>query len=398
MENHPIPQDITSFQFKLIGDMTVKQFAYLAAGSIMAWIMFSIQILGVIKFPIAIFIFIAGFSMAFVPLEGRPMDTMIYLFLKALFVPNEYLFKKEGQIAILHISLNHVAKKRAPGSSSYEKLQSLLKNTTANIRPNNKLDEREMTFFESLSTFYFPKVPSQNYLNVALPKPERQKETKMEDLVPTDEAVIENDERILREQTETIKKELEAAKAKESLEKKTNNFPVVHQKVAELESRLEAALMEKGRLEKELALLSQRLNSQSQRVFAPGTFTLPKTQNVVSVPKSMSQTAGMPIVPEIPNILAGVVKDARGNILVNILIEVKDKDGNPVRAFKTNSLGQFSSATPLLNGIYTLEFEDPQGKQRFDKIELAAKGEIIPLLQISSTDERETLRKELFKT
>ena len=38
MDNHPIPQDVTGFQFRLIGDMTIKQFAYLAGGMILAWI------------------------------------------------------------------------------------------------------------------------------------------------------------------------------------------------------------------------------------------------------------------------------------------------------------------------------------------------------------------------
>ena len=45
-----------------------------------------------------------------------------------------------------------------------------------------------------------------------------------------------------------------------------------------------------------------------------------------------------------------------------------------------------------------MEFEDPRGKQKFDKIQLTAKGEIISPLEIFSTDEREALRQELFKT
>ncbi|EKD47460.1 MAG: hypothetical protein ACD_66C00049G0001, partial [uncultured bacterium] len=28
MEQHPVPQNVTGFQFKLIGDITLKQFAY----------------------------------------------------------------------------------------------------------------------------------------------------------------------------------------------------------------------------------------------------------------------------------------------------------------------------------------------------------------------------------
>jgi hypothetical protein len=101
-------------------------------------------------------------------------------------------------------------------------------------------------------------------------------------------------------------------------------------------------------------------------------------------------------VPQLANLLVGIVKDPRGNILSNILVEVKDSQGNPVRAFKTNTLGQFASATPLLNGTYTLVFEDPQGKQKFDAVEITADGSIISPLEVISSDAREELRKELF--
>src|SRR4029078_4817137 len=104
---------------------------------------------------------------------------------------------------------------------------------------------------------------------------------------------------------------------------------------------------------------------------------------------------GLPPPADVPNVLLGVVKDSRENILPNILIEVKDAEGNPVRAVKTNQLGQFASATPLSNGTYTMEFEDTRGKNNFDTIELVAKGEILLPLEVISHDLREELRKEL---
>ena len=49
MENHPIPQDVTGFQFRLIGSMTVKQFGYLSAGVIAAVIVFYMPIFILLK-------------------------------------------------------------------------------------------------------------------------------------------------------------------------------------------------------------------------------------------------------------------------------------------------------------------------------------------------------------
>jgi hypothetical protein len=82
--------------------------------------------------------------------------------------------------------------------------------------------------------------------------------------------------------------------------------------------------------------------------------------------------------------------------LQNILVEIKDAQGNAVRAFKTNALGHFASATPLINGSYTISFEDPKGQNRFDTIAFVAKGEIILPIEAISIDQREELRRTLF--
>ncbi len=85
------------------------------------------------------------------------------------------------------------------------------------------------------------------------------------------------------------------------------------------------------------------------------------------------------------------------NPLPNILVEVKDPQGNAVRAFKTNALGQFASATPLTNGNYTIEFDDPKILNKFDKVGFAASGAIILPIEVISVDTREELRRSLFQ-
>ena len=94
MDNHPIPQDVTGFQFKLVGNMTIKQFAYVGFGIIMAVIIYysAINILFKILF-IPIF-GTGGIIVAFLPIEGRPIDVMIYNFFKALFLPNQFIYQK----------------------------------------------------------------------------------------------------------------------------------------------------------------------------------------------------------------------------------------------------------------------------------------------------------------
>ncbi|MBI2420961.1 MAG: PrgI family protein, partial [Candidatus Levybacteria bacterium] len=95
MENHPIPQDITGFQFKLVGNMTVKQFVYLASGAILGWIFFISPLPVIIRLPLAVLFIAGGAIVAFVPVEGRPMDVMIGNFIKALLSPTKYVYSKE---------------------------------------------------------------------------------------------------------------------------------------------------------------------------------------------------------------------------------------------------------------------------------------------------------------
>jgi hypothetical protein len=110
----------------------------------------------------------------------------------------------------------------------------------------------------------------------------------------------------------------------------------------------------------------------------------------------MQKSAGLPTAPEFPNVVTGIIKDPRGNPLQNILVEVKDSQGNAVRAFKTNALGQFASATPLTNGEYSIGFEDPREQNKFDTVAFKATGEIILPIEIISVDTREELRRSLF--
>ena len=56
-----------------------------------------------------------------------------------------------------------------------------------------------------------------------------------------------------------------------------------------------------------------------------------------------------------PNIISGVVMKSTGEILPDTVIIIKDSSQKPVRAIKTNQLGQFFIRTPLLSGMYNLE-------------------------------------------
>lgn len=96
MEQHPIPRQITSFEFKLIGFMTLKQFLYVVISAPAGYIVYSL-------FPIPLLNIILGFSVgmlgvvfAFVPINDRPLEVWIRNFWRRLNSPTQYFYHKNN--------------------------------------------------------------------------------------------------------------------------------------------------------------------------------------------------------------------------------------------------------------------------------------------------------------
>ena len=98
MQQHPVPQNVTGFQFKLIGDMTIKQFIFLAGGVLSAYFFSKTISMDLIKWPVVVGTFFLGFAFAFLPLEDRPLDLWVTNFFKAIYLPTMFLWKKSEDI------------------------------------------------------------------------------------------------------------------------------------------------------------------------------------------------------------------------------------------------------------------------------------------------------------
>lgn len=81
-----------------------------------------------------------------------------------------------------------------------------------------------------------------------------------------------------------------------------------------------------------------------------------------------------------PNVINGIVKDPTGMLLPNVIIVVKDAENQPVRALKTNKIGQFAISTPLANGTYIMELES-EGHS-FDIIQVEVEGKVMPPIEL----------------
>ncbi len=94
IQQHPLPQDISSYRFRLIGDMTIKQFGMLAAGIILAILFYSSPLPFFFKYPISFIFLVLGIGSAFVPVQGRPLDQWILAFIKSIYAPTQYTWRQ----------------------------------------------------------------------------------------------------------------------------------------------------------------------------------------------------------------------------------------------------------------------------------------------------------------
>ncbi len=289
MEAHPIPQNVTAFEFRLVGDMTLKQFLYLSAGLGTSYLIFVFLLptLGFAAGPLIVIFAVLGVAFAFMPIADRPLDYWLKAFLKAVYSPTqlswsknkhswqeEALFSKRGiiisqVIASLEAStLPVITKITLPSSTT----------TSTPARPTPATRGEQASFIPSATPMVAP-VP------VSVP-------------------------------------------------------PV-----------------------------------------APVSQSVTKAEPVKVVPVSKVRTSQL-VLTTSPNVINGVVTDSVGNYLEGVVVIIYDKTGLPVRALKTNKLGQFSGATPLPNGTYLIELE--KESLVFDKMQINLKGAVLPSITIAA--------------
>ncbi|EKE00241.1 MAG: hypothetical protein ACD_22C00070G0001, partial [uncultured bacterium] len=138
---------------------------------------------------------------------------------------------------------------------------------------------------------------------------------------------------------------------------------------------------ENERLVTELKTLKHQLDDLKVKKEAITPIYVGTQEHVNSVAPSYAKVA--PLTSK-PNVLTGIVKDSLGGGIEGIVVITKNDRGEAVRASKTNTLGQFSLITPLINGKYTVEVDQVHKTDlTFDIISLNVKGEVIPPLEFS---------------
>jgi len=87
MDYHKIPQNVSTFEGRIVGKFTARQFTYLAIGGIIIFILFSTPINSIYRIILIAITLLWSVFFALISFEGRGTDLWIALFSKAIFYP-----------------------------------------------------------------------------------------------------------------------------------------------------------------------------------------------------------------------------------------------------------------------------------------------------------------------
>ncbi len=270
---HQIPQEISSYEFRLVGNMTLKQFAKMAAGVIIAGIFYTSHLPVSLRFFLTLLPLVIAAALAFAPVNGRPLEVWFLIFLRRVYSPTIFLWKKMPAAVDLDLLAQQAHRAR---------------------------------FFQKVAVG--GQAQAAREFLASLPQRKPPPPAQRAALTTTSTGVKAN--------------------------------------------------------EPNWQELSQLWETKKRQDTTPAQFVNQK----------------LPATPTQPNIVSGLVVDSEGDTVEGAIVEIQDAEGNPVRAMRTNGLGQFQTATPLAKGNYLVITE--KEPYQFDIMKINVNGQIIAPLKI----------------
>lgn len=418
-----------SVEFKLVGDMTVRQFFYVASGALVSFLFLKAHIPFLMRWGGILFFGLGGVALAFVPVQERGLDVWFKSFFKAMFTPTQKIWKKSPGVPLFFLSDYAQSLKTDVLVLTPTKSRLKLYNYLEKARLSRSLDPFEKTENEFLQKLDFavklpeslaqeatkvkklPKNlgeeknskeapfstegrridrPLKNikfYKEIVLPKDVFEKHSLQDEIEPALKA-SKDEKKKIKELRDTI------SLAKKELEEKTKKYPKTQTSV-KTSAKGEVAVLDttedsdkKGEKLPETEKKSKPLKppATEAKEIKKRTFGESKGEKVTIVEVGSAQKkhgdGGTQMEKAEQNIVSGTVLDEEGHTVEGSLLLIKDSKGNPERALKTNRLGKFSTTTPVENGRYTIETR--YQNKKFDVVNFTAEGRPIKPITIKA--------------
>lgn len=307
MQQHPIPQNVTQYQFRLVGDMTLKQFLELCIGLGLAYLFFASNLIFIIKWPMIIVSILFGAGLAFFPIEDRPLDQWIINFIKAIYAPTRFIWQKTNKVPRLFLFEAHPAEVVNTITKTIKAPTQDSKATTI-----SDLSEAETNIVKSLDSLF-----------ATLPPP------------PTPPPST-----TYHQPSTPIKPTISI--------RKLSSPDAVKNVVLQIPKTAPTPIPKSPP-----PTTNYQPPATNTVIFTAPSAAKATDQVVTSTPRKIT----LPASPKLPNLITGVVVDSQEKLVESAIVQIVSGDGIPQRAMKTNSLGQFYTSTPLNPGKYIMEVD-----------------------------------------
>ncbi|QQG47649.1 MAG: PrgI family protein [Candidatus Woesebacteria bacterium] len=346
MQEHPVPQQISSYSFKLVGDMTLKQFFEVAGGVGVGILFYITGLPGVIKWPLILISVITGGALAFIPFEERPLEQWIFAFFRSIYSPTLFYWKKlEARPQYFQKELPVIPEQFQKPKEQVQEIEAIKPEILAQIQKKEvqKADTQTQNFLSNLENTekaFLSQINNLFSLNLVPPKPSKVHP----DLIGEKPSL-------------TVPPTLKVAVSPSS------NIPKVEKVIIPAQNV-------------QVSKVSKTLKS-----------------NPILDAMQAQFTTNVPSMPTQSNTITGQILDTTGKIVEGAIIEIRDAAGRPARALRSNKAGHFLISIPFSNGKYEIIVE--KEGLAFTPVSFEATGGIIPPILIKA--DKEVVIKDIFQ-
>lgn len=359
MQEHPVPQNVTGYEFHLIGQMTLKQFMEIAGGVLLAVIINLTNLPTFIKYPIMVIVGFAGAILAFVPLEGRPLDRWFFAFIRSIYQPTLFYWKKTSAVPPVFTYTPPQNLDTTPQVDYTPIRQARVQefiHTVSSPKPQQATDEDSVAATAVLSLFSSPDLPAitSEPIETVIPR-----SNPVVVLSPPDASSVSSVPTAPQQMGHILEMEVEQPPAitqPTPLSPQGNNLPTPGGIVPQTGP---IGYAQKNGVEIPVSVPAaqptQVFDAQLSSVQSP---MVKVTREPITKPAQVLTGFPFPNKPTEPNVVAGMVVNLEGKIIEGAIVTIlRQADRTPVRAMKTNTLGQFAVVTALDSGEYLITIE-----------------------------------------
>ncbi len=365
MREHPLPQDVTGYQFHIVGNMTLKQFVEIGVGCVIGFFIYTTNLLPFIKWPLIGVTVAMGAFAAFIPFEERPFDHWIITFFKVIYKPTKFFWKRKPKIPDYFLyeskDLPQLPVEVDLTPARRQRIHDFITSINQATPEQDPYEEYvQQRAGEIISSFAFI-TAQQTQIVKRTQKPTLT--VRVRDLMPEEKEESVNAINPVGRMTGMSKKALAASQVAANIA-----IPTIENVGVQRTSNV-------------------GLNETETNVagVSSGAAYIEPTKQTAKLDEKITQTIfntdlPFPSTPTQPNKPVGMVLGPNNELLAGAIVEITTTDGVVVRAVKSNSLGQFFITTPLQNGNYIMRVE--KDGFNFDQQQLNLNNQILKPIEV----------------